>query len=262
MSKKVNVLLSAYNGEKYIKAQIDSILNQSYPNVELYVRDDGSKDGTLAIEKGLLHLEAGENVGFVKSFEWLIANGGEADYYAFSDQDDVWFEDKIKMAVEKLEHARENVPVLYFSNYDFYDGDLNFMAHRDGRTPNISFVNSLVDCVSLGFNSVFDERPTVKYRRHNNNVSDGGYSFIKFQIWRFKRFFLNHYFHHIHEQIKEYSELYNGKLTPENQKALALFTRDVFHPLIALRKVFYPKKLRQKVVDEIFVRLVFLIGRL
>ena len=222
MSKKVNVLLSAYNGEKYIKAQIDSILNQSYPNVELYVRDDGSKDGTLAIvreyeEKGLLHLEAGENVGFVKSFEWLIANGGEADYYAFSDQDDVWFEDKIKMAVEKLEHARENVPVLYFSNYDFYDGDLNFMAHRDGRTPNISFVNSLVDCVSLGFNSVFnrkakdmvteqmpekstghdwwmymvcagmgeviyDERPTVKYRRHNNNVSDGGDSFIKFQL--------------------------------------------------------------------------------
>ena len=93
MSKKVNVLLSAYNGEKYIKAQIDSILNQSYPNVELYVRDDGSKDGTLAIvreyeEKGLLHLEAGENVGFVKSFEWLIANGGEADYYAFSDQED------------------------------------------------------------------------------------------------------------------------------------------------------------------------------
>ena len=73
MSKKVNVLLSAYNGEKYIKEQIDSILNQSYSNVELYVRDDGSKDGTLAIvreyeEKGLLHLEAGENVGFVKSF--------------------------------------------------------------------------------------------------------------------------------------------------------------------------------------------------
>ena len=63
MSKKVNVLLAAYNGEKYIKAQIDSILNQSYPNVELYVRDDGSKDGTLAIvreyeEKGLLPNEA------------------------------------------------------------------------------------------------------------------------------------------------------------------------------------------------------------
>lgn len=302
MSKKVNVLLSAYNGEKYIKAQIDSILNQSYLNVELYVRDDGSKDGTLAIvreyeEKGLLHLEAGENVGFVKSFEWLIANGGEADYYAFSDQDDVWFEDKIKMAVEKLEHAREDVPVLYFSNYDFYDGDLNFMAHRVGRTPNISFVNSLVDCVSLGFNSVFnrkakdmvteqmpekstghdwwmymvcagmgeviyDERPTVKYRRHNNNVSDGGDSFIKFQIWRFKRFFLNHYFHHIHEQIKEYGKLYKDRLTPENQKILDLFTKDGFHPVIALRKVFYPKKLRQKAVDEIFVRLVFLIGRL
>ena len=120
---------------------------------------------------------------------------------------------------------------------------------------------SYMVCAGMG-EVIYDERPTVKYRRHNNNVSDGGDSFIKFQIWRFKRFFLNHYFHHIHEQIKEYSELYNGKLTPENQKALALFTRDGFHPLIALRKVFYPKKLRQKVVDEIFVRLVFLIGRL
>ena len=96
MDKKVNVLLSAYNGEKYIREQIESILEQSYKNIEIYVRDDGSKDGTLTIlkeyeERGLIHLEAGKNVGFVKSFEWLIANGGEADYYAFSDQDDFWF---------------------------------------------------------------------------------------------------------------------------------------------------------------------------
>lgn len=302
MNKKVNVLLSAYNGEKYIAEQIDSILNQSYQNIELYVRDDGSQDGTAAIvkeyeSKGLLHFEQGENVGFVKSFEWLIANGGDADYYAFSDQDDVWFEDKIAMAVEKLEGMPEDRPVLYFSNYDYYDGELNFMAHRDVKQPNISFVNSLVDCVSLGFNSVFnrrakemvtqnmpkkstghdwwmymvcagmgeviyDERPTVQYRRHGNNVSNGGDSFMKQQIWRFKRFFMNHYFHHIHEQIKEYGQLYREQLSAENQKRLDLFTKDGFHPVTALRKVFYPGKLRQGIVDELFLRCVFLIGRL
>lgn len=302
MTKKVNVLLSAYNGEAYIRQQIESILEQSYQNIELYVRDDGSSDGTLDIlreyeAKGQLRLEAGENVGFVKSFQWLIAHGGEADYYAFSDQDDVWFPDKIAMALELLKDMPEDVPVLYFSNYDFYDGELNFLSHRKAGKPNISFLNSMVDCVSLGFNSVFnrrardmvaadmpekstghdwwmymvcagmgrviyDERPTVKYRRHNSNVSDGGQSFLKFQIWRFKRFFLNHYFSRIHEQIKEFGSIYRDRLSAADQKRLDLFTRDGFHPLTALHKVFYPAKLRQKAIDEIFVRLVFLIGRL
>lgn len=302
MDRKVNVLLSAYNGERYIRQQLDSILGQSHKNIEVYVRDDGSKDGTLSIlreyeAKGLIHLEAGQNLGFVGSFQWLIANGGEADYYAFSDQDDVWFEDKLAMALERLEETPSDIPVLYFSNYDYYDGELNFMAHRSGKQPNISFLNSLVDCVSLGFNSVFnrtardmvtadmpkkstghdwwmymvcagmgqviyDERPTVKYRRHSNNVSDGGDSFLKFQIWRFKRFFLNHYFRHIHEQIKEFGSIYRERLSESDQKKLDLFTRDGFHPLLALRKVFYPAKLRQKLVDEVFLRLIFLIGRL
>ncbi|MCD8323342.1 MAG: glycosyltransferase family 2 protein [Clostridiales bacterium] len=300
--EKVAVLLSAYNGEKYIKQQIDSILNQTWPNVELYVRDDGSTDGTLAIlesyaAEGKLYLKKGENRGFVQSFLWLVSHAGEADYYAFSDQDDVWFEDKLSMAMERFRETDPGKPVLYFSNYDYYDGELNFVSHREGKAPEISFRNSLVDCVSLGFNSVFnrtardvvaadvpekctghdwwmymicagmgqviyDERPTVKYRRHGNNVSDGGDSFLKFQIWRFKRFFLNRYFHHIHEQIQEYGELYGERLSEEDRKILRLFTADGFHPLLALRKVFYPKRFRQNLIDEIFIRCVFLIGRL
>lgn len=302
MSKKVNVLMSTYNGERYVKEQLESILCQTYSNVEIYVRDDCSKDGTLSIlreyeERGLIHLEAGENLGFVGSFQWLIANGGDADYYAFADQDDVWLEDKLKMAVEKLEDTPADVPVLYFSNYDYYDGDLNFMAHRDPKKPNVSFLNSMVDCVSLGFNSVFnrkakdmvteqmptkstghdwwmymvcvgmgevvfDERPTVKYRRHNNNVSGRKDSFIKFQIWRFKKLFLNHHFHKIQEQILEYGQFYRKELSAKDQKILDLFTKRGFHPLTALHKVFYPAKLRQGPVDEIFLRMIFLLGRL
>lgn len=300
--KKVKVLLSAYNGEEYITQQIDSILGQTYTNIELYVRDDGSKDATLKVlepyeKSGQIQLERGRNIGFVGSFFWLIEHAGEADYYAFSDQDDVWFPNKIEMALERLADTDESKPVLYFSNYDFYDGELNFKAHGNGKKPKMCFRNSMVDCVSLGFNSVFnkkahdltvekqpqkftghdwwmymlcsglgeviyDERPTVKYRRHGSNVSDGGDSFLKFQIWRFKRFFMNGYFRKIHEQIQEFEELHGDALSAGDRRELAMFTKDGFHPLNTLHKAFYPKYLRQGVVDEIFIRLVILIGRL
>ena len=70
---KVAVVLSTYQGEKYVKQQIDSILNQTYPNIEIYVRDDGSKDNTVEILKqyekeNKIKLFPQENVGFIKSF--------------------------------------------------------------------------------------------------------------------------------------------------------------------------------------------------
>lgn len=301
--KKVIVLLSAYNGERYVAQQIDSILAQTYDNIDIYVRDDGSKDNTCSVlekyeKEGKIHLERGENVGFIKSFFWLIENAGDADYYAFSDQDDVWFEDKISMAVEKLEAQNSaDRPTLYFSNYDYYDGELNFLAHHSRDIPKISFRNSMVDCVSLGFNSVFnrkareltlenmpqhscghdwwmymlcagignviyDNRSTAKYRRHNSNVSDGGDSFIKFQIWRIKKFFMGGYFKNIHEQLKEYRDFFGSELSVDDQKLLERFCVDGLHPINTLCKVFYPKAYRQKMVDEIFLRLIILIGKL
>lgn len=300
--KKVKVLLSAYNGEKYIKEQIDSILNQTYRNIELYVRDDGSKDGTLKIleeyEKDeRVHVEKGKNCGFIDSFFWLVENSGEADYYAFADQDDVWFPRKIEMAMEKLSGKNEEVPRLYFSNYDFYDGSLNFVSHRKSQKLPPSFHNALVDCMPLGFNSVFnkracelmrkkppkhscghdwwtymvcaglgevvyDSRATVKYRRHEKNVSAGGMSFLKFQIWRFKKFFLNDYFSNVRKQLKEYEQFYGKELSIKDQKFLRLFTVDGYHIGNVFKKVFYPKRLRVRIVDEIIIRTIFLIGKL
>ena len=283
------------SGAEYILVLKDS---QIYQDEQAYFDSlERIYDTEIGFVGKLIHLEAGKNVGFVKSFEWLIANGGEADYYAFSDQDDFWFPDKIKMALELLDKSPSDVPVLYFSNYDYYDGELNFVAHRDCKHPNISFANSMVDCVSLGFNSVFnrkakdmvteqmpkystghdwwmymvcvgmgkviyDERATVKYRRTGSNVSNSGDSFWKAQVWRFKKFFLNHYFKYIRRQIREYAELYKDKLSEEDRKTLYLFTQEGFHPIVALKKVFYPHKLRQGMIDEIFVRVLFLIGRL
>jgi len=300
--KKVKVLLSAYNGEKYICDQIDSILAQSYKNIEIYVRDDGSTDKTLEQLKtytgnNRIHLLKGENVGFIHSFLELVKTSGDADYFAYSDQDDVWMPGKIRMAVDALEAQDNSLPLLYFSNYDFYDGNMNFQEH--GKAPSIppSFHNALVDCMPLGINSVFNKKacdsirknvpdkccghdwwtyilcagtgkviyenkPTVKYRRHEKNVSAGGMSFIKFQIWRFKKFFMNDYFKNVREQTKEFARLYGKGLKPEDKKLLVLFLNETYSFKNAVKRALYPKRFRRSFVDECLVRFLFLIGKL
>ena len=300
--KKVNVLLSAYNGEKYIKAQIESILQQDYPNIELYIRDDGSKDGTLEVLKEYenyenIHILKGKNKGFIKSFFSILEICSNADYFAYADQDDVWFPEKISRAVEMLERESSKIPVLYFSNYDFYNSDLEFVAHQKTGKKCPTFCNAVVDCMPLGFTCVFnkkawelmkqnipkhscghdwwtymvcqgmgkviyDERPSVKYRRHNQNVSAGGMSFFKFQIWRFKKFFLNDYFANIREMLREYETYYKNSLSKKDQKLLSLFTKEGYHIGSTLKKVFYPHRFRQTIIDELMVRFIFLIGKL
>lgn len=302
--KKVNVLLSAYNGEAYIEEQINSILNQTYKQIELYVRNDGSSDRTSEIlrqyeEMKNVHIIEGKNVGFIESFFELVRVCEDADYYAYSDQDDVWLPDKIEMAIQFIEMSNidENIPVLYFSNYDYYDENMRFQAH--GCVPKIqpSFHNAIVDCITLGFNSVFnnatrkticehmpehscghdwwtymvcaglgqvvyDNRVTVRYRRHRSNVSAGGMSFLKFQIWRFKKFFLNDYFDKIRLQMKEYESFYSNELSEEDSELLNLFCEDKYRFRNVIRKVFYRKRYRGNFLDEIFVRFIMLIGRL
>ena len=94
---QVAVLMSTYNGEKYIRDQIDSILSQIKVNVTLFIRDDGSTDSTVKIitqytEKySNIKFWVGENIGVGNSFMQLLYSlTDEFDYYAFSDQDDIW----------------------------------------------------------------------------------------------------------------------------------------------------------------------------
>ena len=119
---KVIVLMSTYNGEKYIKEQIDSILNQSGVDILLKIRDDGSTDNTVSIIENYqktynnIILEKAQNVGANESFKALLYGidiNGEFDYAAFSDQDDIWHEKKLEAAVKQLEQY--DAPSLYYS---------------------------------------------------------------------------------------------------------------------------------------------------
>ena len=128
MEEQIDILLATYNGEKYIKEQIDSILNQTYKNIKLIVSDDCSKDGTVEILKEYeqkdkrveLHLLQ-ENVGVVKNIEFLL-NNVQAPYYMLADQDDYWMPEKVEKSLEKLK--KENAD-LVFGDLEVVDENLN-----------------------------------------------------------------------------------------------------------------------------------------
>lgn len=203
------VLLSSYNGEEYIQDQIDSILSQSKVNVKLIIRDDGSTDSTpilLTKYNQLPNVDVvyGDNVGACKSFLWLIENAPECDYYSFCDQDDVWDNDKLYLAITKLE---SNNAILYhglagkvdkhltpIANDDYIPIDsfgASLMSSATGctmvfkdvlmkklqkvRPTNVSMHDAWVyrSCYALGYKVYYDKGSHMKYRQHENNVSGG-----------------------------------------------------------------------------------------
>lgn len=126
----VCVLLSAYNGENYIEEQLDSIRLQKSVRVKILARDDGSTDDTVRVleayrEKypGLLTVIKGSNIGWRKSFMELLYLAPDAEYYSYSDQDDVWETDKLLRAVTRLKRVKHPV-ALYTGNVWVTDAEL------------------------------------------------------------------------------------------------------------------------------------------
>jgi rhamnosyltransferase len=131
----VCVYISTYNGERYLRRQLDTILGQTGVRVELHVRDDGSTDGTTGIldeyVKGhsCINIYRGENLGFGLSFYWLVRNvPTKAPYFSFADQDDVWDADYLQTAIHHINKERATSPdrpVLYCCISQFVDSNEN-----------------------------------------------------------------------------------------------------------------------------------------
>jgi len=117
----VRVLLSTYNSARFIRPMLDSVLAQTHAPLELWVRDDGSKDETPAILADYarrfpdrLRVDAAPNVGMVRSYFTLIRDAGhDAEFTAFADHDDVWHADKIERAVAMLRAHGGAGPLMY-----------------------------------------------------------------------------------------------------------------------------------------------------
>lgn len=176
--KKIQVLMSTYNGEKYLREQIDSILEQDCErfgkaDIKILVRDDGSKDTTLDILKEYadkypdkIQYYQGENAGVIKSFFELIQKADDtADYYALADQDDYWMPGKISAGIDKIEEMRRNVtdkkfktPLLYCCKPKLVDEnlmELEVCVDRPAMRPD--FRNALIENIVTGCTMVFEK---------------------------------------------------------------------------------------------------------
>ena len=219
--KKIAVLMSTYNGEKYIEQQIKSILAQEDVDVTLYIRDDGSFDNTVYCIKKFqdknINIIIGDNKGPCNSFLELVNLVDDTyDYYAFSDQDDIWLPQKIKNSIDLIEKINvSEESCLYYSNQTFVNEDFVEMDITKKNRRRYSFKFSLIrsnfpGCTMLfnkktmlimkqykaknqimhdqyvfqivsgcGGTIIYDSNSYIKYRLHGTNVSNYSSSMVK-----------------------------------------------------------------------------------
>lgn len=159
--EQIDIVLATYNGEKYLKEQLDSILNQTYTNFRLLISDDCSTDSTKEILKEYEKKDnrikiffQEENLGYVKNFEFLLTKI-ENSIYALSDQDDIWKKDKIEKSYNKLKEENAD---LVFTDLEMIDENGNTisksfnehmkLSRKIEKTLNTYELEYLYNCVT------------------------------------------------------------------------------------------------------------------
>lgn len=165
-NKTVLIMMSTFNGAKYLREQIESILNQKTEHeITLRIRDDGSIDHTNDIineytKRYPEHVELieGENVGYNESFFRLIHEAKGFDYYSISDQDDVWIEDKIQKACDAIDEVKEDIPVLYASTSYLVHNDLIPYGTTRKKEREMTMYNTIIQNICPGHTQVMNNR--------------------------------------------------------------------------------------------------------
>ncbi len=295
--KKVNVLISTYNGEKYIREQLNSIKRQTYKNIDIYVRDDGSSDGTINIlreyeKAGDIRFIEGTNKGFGGSFMELLKEADSGDYWSFCDQDDVWGKHKIQWAVEWLDNQKVDMPLMFHSAYYLTDEKLNVEGVVKPPLKEPSFCKSITEVTHMGFSSVinkelreemlkanpdvlashdhlaelivmkfgdvyFDERPTSLHRRLTYSVSG---SSMRARIkWLMNSLKGDT---ELTSVCKEFYRIYSDLKNDSDYKVVSWFVYDRYSFIKAIKKAFYPHRWRSMLSSELIYRGLMLMGRI
>lgn len=294
----VAVVMSTYNGADFLVEQIDSVLGQRDVEVRLFVRDDGSTDGTISVLEGYersggLVLERGENVGVVPSFlRALSMVPTSVEFIALCDQDDIWHADKLSRAVDALSQGDRSVPRLYCSEYVFCDVDMRpvekshlnligvgfeTLLYETKVSGNTTVINrALADLaleagpegvychdwwlglIAAGLGElIFDDYASLDYRRTGSTVSPTGGSLLVLLRYRVEKFLRGGGLGRVADQLRRYRRCFGDDLSAEKRELL-----DFFLCGGRVHKAMAPVRLRQKLIEEIALRLLFLIGKL
>lgn len=163
---EVYILLAAYQGEKYIRRQLESVLAQDYPNIRLILSDDGSTDGTIQIleeyaaahPEKITHYRATGRFGSAqRHFLHLLTEFHDAPYIMFCDQDDVWHKDKVRVTLCKMQQLErgENIPAMVHTDLRVVDEKLmeispSFWKHSNLDGSRLALNQLLVQNVVTG----------------------------------------------------------------------------------------------------------------
>lgn len=249
---KVLIIMATYNGEKYLQEQIESILNQEKVSVFLLVRDDGSEDKTCRIlnnyqKEGKLEWYKGAHLNVARGYFDLMKRAAsyDVDYIAFSDQDDVWDQDKLYVAVQTLEKLNKSIPALYYCGQRLVDSNLNPIAvHELNRQRNMktrfilsdfagctgvfnkNLLNEVIKyepgymlmhdtwilkiCLALGGIVVVDSSCHMDYRQHGSNTVGLGRSLPAY-LKQVRQYICDY---KVELQMRELFEGYGDRLVP------------------------------------------------
>lgn len=307
--KKIIILLSTYNGHRYLPEQLESIINQSIRNndnyeLSIFVRDDGSSDDTIEILNSFsnrikIEKYIGENVGPARSFWELVNRAPDSDYYAFCDQDDVWFEDKLKEAVSHLS-AEENInkPMLYCSAVDWTDAELNPLPIYYTEEKKTDFPHALLYSISPGCTYVFnhaalktaqkydfrrghieihdwllykivamtgtvyyDTKPGMHYRQHGGNTIGRKNDGFRGFINRTKRFLFSDAGGRS-ATAESIMEFYGDELSIDSEEYYFLDLVANYKKSIKKRiRFLHEKRFRRKSSDTFFLKVLILFGK-
>lgn len=273
-SSHVAILLGTYNGATYIDQQLASYAAQTFTDWSLWASDDGSKDKTLAKIAAFSHacdrpvqVLDGPRKGVCQNFQSMIGNENiRAEYFAFSDQDDIWMDDKLERAVAWLNQQDPQRPALYCSRTHLIDDKGVRIGFSPDNTRPPSLGNALLQNIASGntmvFNRcarelmqivahlpmvihdwalylivtgcggtvVFDSQPTVYYRQHASNLIGNGMA-VKTRV---KNFFSTHQgnkivWNDIHFHLLDRLK---DRLTPASKACITDFRRIRHSPLL------------------------------
>jgi glycosyltransferase involved in cell wall biosynthesis len=305
---KVVILLTTYNGEKYLVSQLESFLNQDFQNLQIFISDDGSTDKTIEIIENFrlqfgddkLFLFNGPQQGFAKNFLYLFdcvaqkLKVDESFYFAYSDQDDIWYKDKISFSVKELIKFGNNRPALFCARTRLVDE----LGHPMGFSPLFinppSFKNALLQNIAGGNTMVFNYKTFdliqktpkflkivshdwwtyllvtgaeghviyspihhLDYRQHLQNVVGTNLGFTA----RFSRvcaLFAGRFKKWNSDNLESLTE-YSSVLSPTNKK--------IIYDFLALRKAYFPLNIikfirlglyRQAKIDNLVIKLALI----
>lgn len=305
--KSVAILMGTYNGGSYISQQLDSLAAQTHEKWCLIVSDDGSSDDTLEIVRQYqaawgsekVSIKIGPQKGFAANFLSLICNPRiEADYYAFSDQDDVWGANKLSAALSLLSQVPLEIPALYCGRTMLVDEQNNEIGHSPLFSKPPCFANALLQNIGGGNTMVlnkaarnllltassrvsvishdwwvymvvtgcggrvfYDPVPHVRYRQHTNNLvgTNRGFSAL---LMRLKEI--------MHGRYKEWHDVniaaldkIKGEFTAENRIVFDSFSRARKKPyLIRTLAILSSGVHRQTVAGNLGVVVASLVNRI